>query len=117
MFFKSTRFKVMISIILCLSVISFLFGSFTNWSSPQSNIIGAIVKPAQKLSMSISNGIEDFFKKFKSAGTYESEKKALQAKVNKLTSELLDYQKVINQNNFYKGFFDIKDQNPDFNFL
>lgn len=108
---------MLLMILVCLAIISVVYGTLTNWSTPQTNIVGAIVKPVQKFSKGVSDGFDDFFKKFKKSETYEAEQKQLQSQINKLTSDLLDYQEIKQQNEFYKGFFEIKQKNPDFKML
>ena len=41
---------------------------------------------------------------------------ALQQQVDELTGQLTEYQTAINENAFYKGFLEIKETHPDFQF-
>ncbi len=84
--------------------------------SPQASIMGAITAPFQKLGTVIVQTFEEIGDNYDSAAKLNAEKDKLQAEVNKLREQLVDYQSAISDNEFYKDYLEIKDANPDFKF-
>lgn len=113
-FFRSKKFKIMVSVTACvlvLALVGYLFGiSIT----PQNSIIGAIATSAQEVASKVSNWVNDTYKKMSDNEKIMLENIKLKAEISELNEQLVDYQSVLKENEFYKKYLDIKDQNPDY---
>ena len=115
-FFRSPRFKAMIAAIAIIVVAAVGVRLIGGWISPQAGIAGAIAAPFQKLAGAISNKIDYVATAFSDGQQLMEEKAALEEEVRRLTSEVIDYQKIKEENAFYKDFLELKEQHPDFQF-
>ncbi len=115
-FFRSKKIKI-ISVVSLLLIISIIICGFAfDLSAPTSNLITSVLSPAQKFFDGISDSINENSKKIE-------DNKKLQAKIKELKSELaeknkilVDYEKAKKQNEFYKDFLEIKEENPTYKF-
>ena len=115
-FFASRRFKVLLCIILSLiaiSVISILIGGRL---SPGSDILGTIAAPFRTAGQKISTTISDFISAFKRGDDAMLQNAELESEINSLREQLADYETAKSENEFYKKYLEIKDNNPDFKF-
>lgn len=115
-FFHRKGFKVLLGVacvLVALTVGAYALGS---WMSPQSSVIGAIFTPIQKFATSVSNSISSFFTAGQRADKLEEENERLREKVQELTSSLIGYDAYKQDNAFYAGFLELKEDHPDFQF-
>ncbi len=115
-FFRSRKFKIMVGIVSIIVALSIVFTIIGGIASPVSSIIGAVVNPAQKFVNNIGTSVQDFFNKLNNADKIALENASLNEKINNLNSDLIDYDKTKQENEFYKKYLGIKDENPDFQF-
>lgn len=115
-FFKSTRFKIIAGITAGLLLVAVAIKIIGGVASPQAGVLGTIVAPFQKLATNVSNKIEDIKTAYFDGQELMEENQQLKEEINRLTSQLLDYQKAIDENRFYKDYLEIKDRHPDFQF-
>lgn len=80
------------------------------------NVVSVIVTPIQKISTQISDTASNFLASFTTYGAVKDENDKLKKQVQDLTSKLVDYDKIEQQNEQYKDYIGIKDANPDFKF-
>ena len=113
-FFRSPRFKAMIVAVVIIVTAAVGVRLIGGWISPQASIAGAIAAPFQKLAGAISNKVSDITAAFTDGQQLMEDKAALEEEIRRLTSELIDYQKIKEENAFYKEFLEIKEQHPDF---
>jgi rod shape-determining protein MreC len=73
-----------------------------------------ITTPFQKLSSSISGAATGFFDKFVNADAYFNENKKLREDITKLRKELVDYDKIKDENDQLKEIAGIKEIHDDF---
>lgn len=115
-FFKSRKFKIAAAataIILIISVIANVAGGML---SPQSNLLGTLVAPIQKIFSAISGGVKDFSETLKGSEALILENSGLKEQINELNGKVADYDTLKNENEFYKNYLGIKESNPDFQF-
>ncbi len=115
-FLRSRQFKKTASIVAIVVVLSIIAGLCGGFMSPQAGILGTIAAPFQKLSNSVVGTFADFANNFKSAAELGAQKEELEAEINELRGQIVDYYDILNQNKEYKKYLEIKDQNPDFKF-
>lgn len=80
------------------------------------NIIGVVTSPIQKLSSSISGAATNLLAGFTTYSSVHTENEKLKKQVTDLTSKLIDYDKLQRENQQYKEFLGLKEENPDFKF-
>lgn len=115
-FFRSKQFKLILSILIALVTVSIIFSVIGSKISPQSNIVGTVTAPIRSAVTAVSNAVSDFFAALTNGNEIMLENTELEAEINKLREQLADYEKISKENEFYKDYLEIKDQNPDFKF-
>ena len=115
-FFRSRQFKVILTIFIALVAISIIFSIIGKSISPQSNIVGTITAPIRSAATGISNAVSKFFETIGTNNEIMLKNNELEAQINDLNEQLADYENTLKENEFYKDYLEIKDQNPDFKF-
>ncbi len=115
-FFRSRQFKVILTILIALITLSVIFSIIGKSISPQSNIVGTITAPIRSAASAISTAFSNFSKNLDSNNQAMLQNTELESQINELREQLADYEKISEENKFYKDYLDIKDQNPDFKF-
>lgn len=115
-FFRSKQFKVILTILIVLIAVSVAFAVIGGRLSPQANIVGTITSPFKAAVNGILNGIDDFFTALSDGNKLMTENAELESELNDLREQLADYQQINAENDFYKEYLKIAEQNPDFEF-
>lgn len=115
-FFRSKQFKIILVVavsLLLLSIISFAIGGVL---SPQSNILGMFTAPLRTAATEIANSFRDIGKAYKDGNKIMLENAQLESEINELREQLKDYEKAIGENEFYKEYLELKENNKDYKF-
>lgn len=115
-FFRSKQFKIILSILIALIAVSVIFSIIGSQLSPQANIVGTITAPFRSAVNGIWNGIEDFVSAYRDGNKLMLENAELEGELNDLREQLADYEQAIAENEFYKKYLKIAEDNPDFKF-
>ena len=115
-FLRSRRFKIICGVVALLLVLSVVLRIVGGSISPQSSVIGAISQPFRSLASYISNEISDINMKLNSGTELMEENQQLQKQIDELTSQVVDYTEIKTENEFLKGFLEIKENNKDYTF-
>ena len=115
-FFRSKQFKIILTVLITLIAVSVIFSIIGKVIAPQSNILGTITAPFRSAMTSISNGVSDFFDALSGGNEAMLQNAELESELNTLREQLADYEKITKENEFYKNYLEIKDQNPDYKF-
>lgn len=115
-FFASRQFKVILCVILSLIAVSVLCIVVGGRISPQSDIFGTIAAPFRVAGEKISGSVADFISALNDGNDAMLKNAELESEINDLREQLADYEKAVTQNEFYKNYLEIKDNNPDFKF-
>lgn len=115
--FKSTRFKI-IAIILAL----LLFGMFIcaaggHPETAQSGVVGTIFAPAHWAASKLSDGLDRITSGAKGNAPYEKKIDQLQKELGELQNKLADYNSLKSQNELYKQALELKEDNPNFEYV
>ncbi len=115
-FFKSRRFKVLLVVLTVL--FTFLLRSiYTGGFMPFVSGLGDLVMaPANKLTASVSTALEDRFYPFFHARELMEENERLREENRLLEGKLVDYQSLKNENEQFREFLEIKEENKSFVF-
>lgn len=115
-FFRSRQFKVILTIFIALVAVSIIFTLIGKSISPQSNVVGTITAPIRSAATGISNAVSKFFGAIGTNNEITLQNNELESQINDLREQLADYENTIKENEFYKDYLEIKEQNPDFKF-
>jgi rod shape-determining protein MreC len=115
-FFKSMRFKILMTVIAILFGIMLYSASRDGIASMPEKLLSYVTVPFQKVASSISDGVTNFLSKYVNADAIAEENKELQAEVDQLRKDLIDFEDYKKENEELKNYLDIKDQHPDFQF-
>lgn len=115
-FFASRQFKVILCVVLSLIAVSVLCIIIGGRISPQSDILGTVAAPFRAAGEKISGAVSDFVATINEGNDAMVKNAELETEINSLREQLADYEKAVAENNFYKDYLEIKDNNPDFKF-
>lgn len=113
-FLKSTRFKILLGILVVLLAFM-LRAAWTGGLSPMlAQAAGLIVTPIQQVASEISGTVRGYFERYVRADEISAENERLRAEVNELRAQMVDYAQYKQENDTLREFLDIKGDNPDF---
>lgn len=113
-FFKSTRFKILLAILIVL-VAFMLRAAWNGGLSPVlEQAVGMVAVPFQKSASAITDFVSGYVQRYVRADEVAVENEELRAQVNELRSQLVEYETFRQENETLKQFLGIKEKNPDF---
>lgn len=113
-FFKSTKFKVLLCILVVLLAFM-LRAAWTGGLSPLLSQVSAfIITPIQTMATSFSNTVSGFFSGIFDAQQALDDNASLREQINELRGQLVDFEQYKRENAMLKQFLGIKDEHPDF---
>lgn len=115
-FFRSRQFKIILIILAALLCIAVLGRWVGGNASPQGSILETVIAPFQKVATAISDYVIDIKTRLNDSGKLIEENEKLKSKNAELVGQIVDYEEIKDQNEFYKDFLEIKDKNPDYKF-
>lgn len=115
-FFRSKRFKVLL-VVLTMLLFFVLRSIYTGGFMPFVARVGDIIMaPANRGSASISNSLEENFYPYIHAKEIMEENELLREENRRLEEMLIDYQSIKNENDQFREFLEIKEENPSLTF-
>lgn len=115
--FKSSRFKIIVSIISLLLVGMLICAANGIGESAQSSIIGTVFTPVHWVATKIADGIGRITDSAEGNEEYNKKINELQMQLGELQSQLTDYNNLKTQNELYKDALELKDEHKDFEYL
>lgn len=115
--FKSSRFKLIACVIALLLAGMLLCAANGTGETAQSGIISTVFAPAHWVASKLSDGIDRIAGNASGDAQYQQEIDDLRRQVGDLQSKLADYNSLKAQNELYKDALELKEDNPDFNYL
>ena len=112
-FLRSRKFKIMLASIAALLVVVIVVSLISNVSSPISSFLSTVTTPVQKAITSISQSITDFKNKIGNNEIMQVEIDRLEAENAELIDKLTELEKVQLDNEFYKDYLGLKEDNKD----
>lgn len=112
-FFKSSKFKVLI--VLVLFIIGIIIYSLTKggYASDSSSFISVIFEPLQNLSENISTSVSRKLDTLVNAQKYHDENEQLKEKLNQVYNDIIDYDKLQRENAELRELLKLKEENSD----
>lgn len=115
-FFKSRFFIITATVAVLLTVVVSALAASGHFST-LANAVNIMVTPIQKGFGSFGLAINGYKSYFDSVDELKAENEALKAEVNELKDFIYDAEAMKEENEFYKNFLGIKEENPDYVFL
>ncbi|MGI5959965.1 MAG: rod shape-determining protein MreC [Massiliimalia sp.] len=115
-FFKSRRFKILITVIAVLFGFMLYTASTDGLASMPEKLLSYVTVPIQKVTAAISNGTTNFFGKYLEVDETLKENEELKEERDEYRQKLVDYEDIVRENEELKKYLDIKDKNPDYEF-
>ena len=115
-FLRSRQFKIILAVFCAVVVLTTSFAVIGRRMSPQTDIASAISAPFKSLFENVSAVVVDFFNNYNNGSQLSLENSELKSEIDTLNQKIADYEEMLEQNNFYKEYLGIKDNNPDFTF-
>ena len=115
--FNSRPFKMVAAIIGVFLLGALIAAANGHGESAQSTIVGTVFTPCHYVAQKIANGIDKVAGCVSGNDQYEKEIGKLQNQVGELQSQLVDYENLKKQNELYKEFLDLKEENNDYQFV
>lgn len=113
-FLRSRRFKILLAVVAVLLVVMILTVTISKYASPQSSFISVITTPVQKFTSFISGKVDDITNNFANSSEISAENEELKSRISELEQQIVDYEKMKQENEYYKQFLDLKQENKDF---
>lgn len=114
---KNRAFKVIVSVIALLALGCVIAALGGRSETAQSTVVGTVFAPCHYVAQKISNGVDKIFGEVSGNSAYEKEIESLRNQIGELQAELVDYENLKNQNEIYKEFLELKEENKDYQFV
>lgn len=115
-FFRSRQFKIIAAVFVCVVAVIAIFGILGTHMAPQTDIASAIAQPFRTAFAAVSDAVSNFFDAYNEGNEIMLENTELRAEIEELREQIADYNDTLAQNEFYKNYLGIKENNPDFEF-
>ena len=115
-FLRSRQFKIILAVFCVVVLLTVSFVIVGKRMSPQTDVASTISAPFRNLFTNVSNMITDIADNYKNGNKLSLENAELKAEIDTLREQIADYDEISKQNDFYKEYLGIKENNPDFVF-
>lgn len=115
-FLKSLAFRVLVLVAALLVGMMVYAASVGGVSTIPETLAGFIVTPLQTAAAYISDGFDQFIGLFTDAGALRKENAQLQEELNALREQQVELDELRRQNELYRDYLELKEQNPDYQF-
>lgn len=113
-FFKSTTFKVLITVAVVLLSATVLATVVSNSTSPITNFASILTKPLQNVASALSEKFDDATGGFISSKSYRDRVVELEQQVADYQSQLVDYEDTKKKLETYEEFLQVREKHPDY---
>lgn len=113
-FFRSRQFKILLAVLISVLILIGVFALVGGRMSPQSDLAGTVAAPFQALATRITHAVSDFADAYRDNNELLLENTRLESEINDLRGQLAEYQNAVSENEFYKKYLGIKENNPSF---
>lgn len=114
--FKNKVFKLIISIVAMFVVGALIAAANGHGETAQSTVVGTIFSPCHYVAQKISNTMDNILGEIGGNAEYDKEISRLNDEIGELRAQLVDYENLKSQNELYKEFLELKEENKDFEF-
>ena len=115
-FFKSWAFKVLCALAVFAIAVMIRAAAAGNADIFLSQAFSVVSQPFLDLSSSVSGSVNNFLDRFVRTEEVFLENEVLQERVRQLEEELVDYENIKRENDQFREFLELKQNNPDYTF-
>lgn len=115
-FYSSKTFKILIAVLVVLILGIGAAAFLDSNSSPLNSGLSAILSPIQKASSFLADSLSDFSINFKSSATLSKRLEEKDKKISELQGQLVEFEKIKDQNKLYREFLELKEEHSDYKF-
>lgn len=115
-FFQSRKFKVLLGIAALLLGFMVYTAVNSGMANFLSGSVGVLLSPLQRFSMSITESATGFFERILTADDISKENDQLRDEIRALREQMVEFETYKSENEQYRQFLELKEQNPDFVF-
>lgn len=115
-FLRSRQFKIILSIFCAVVLLTVSFAVIGKRMSPQTDFGNIVASPFRAAFTRVSTFVSDFFDNYNNGNKLSLENAELKSEISELHKKVADYEKISEQNKFYKEYLDIKEKHSDFIF-
>lgn len=108
------KFKILIGVATLVAGVLFYLAASGNLSIAAQELFAAVAVPVQRVSTNISNAMGDFWNRFAAIDDVMLENERLQQENEELMSQLVDFERIQAENEQYKAFLQIQEENPSY---
>lgn len=116
-FFKGTTFKVLLAVALLLTVVTVVAAVSDSASSVVTKAVSIITSPLERAASALSQKADSFTGGFVSSDSYRERVAELESQVADYRAQLVDYENAKKQLRSYEQFLDVREQNPDYQWV
>lgn len=116
-FFKSTTFKVLITVAIVLLSASIMATLTATSTSPLTKVVSVFTSPLQDAASYFSAKFDALTGGFISSKSYQDRVTELEEQVAEYQKQLVDYEKTKKQLATYEEFLDVREKNPDYKWV
>ena len=116
-FFKSTTFKVLITVAIVLLSASIMATLTATSTSPMTKVVSEFTSPLQDVASYFSAKFYALTGGFISSKSYQDRVTELEEQVAEYQKQLVDYEKTKKQLATYEEFLDVREKNPDYKWV
>lgn len=116
-FFKGTTFKVLLAAMIILIAVTVLAAVSDSASSPVTKAVSVITSPLERAASYLSSKADMFTGGFVSSDSYRKRVEELENQVADYRQQLVDYENTKKQLESYEQFLDVREQNPDYQWV
>ena len=113
-FLRSRQFKTIVAIICIIVLLTSTFAIIGKRMAPQTDLASAVSTPLRSLFTNISDFVNEVFENYNNSSKLSLENSELKSEIDSLRQQIADYDEISKQNEFYKKYLGIKENNPDF---
>ena len=115
--FNNARFKIVVSVIGLILVGALLAGLTGHGETAQSGVLGTVFSPLHFVAQKIAGGFDSAFGNLDPDAEYEKDIASLKEENGDLKAKLADYEDMKKQNEMYKDFLELKEENSGYKFV
>jgi len=115
-FFKSWHFKVLMGIVIVLFAFMLRAAATGGTGTLISQTVGVITAPFMKLSASVADSVSNFAERYLLTEKVYLENEELKEQLRDANEKLVDYETIKRENEQFREFLELKEDNPDYDF-
>lgn len=115
-FFSTVKFKLLVGLVILLAGMMAYAGANNRLTAAPQELLGAAMLPFQRLSAAVSSAIDRLADKYARLDTIIAENEALREENAALRSQLVDYDRVRQENESFQNRYNMEQSHPEYTY-